>query len=341
MNSSTQHRIKRSASWALITKIFESLFYNFTINMKHLIPAIALLSFITPLSVCAQEALKHPVKPLLWKIEGGDVKKPSYLFGTIHLGGGPLNQLHPTAEKAFEESDVVLTEIPMDAKTQLGMMAKVMRKDGKTLAESIGADLTKQLDEELRAINPALNSKPFQPMCTWAIATTLPMLESQLTGATALDKKIWDAAVKKGKKTDAMETADFQMALLGSFTEEEQVNFLSETLRYMRKDRAEEKNSLKELTDAYIQGDAALIKQLVEKSFKEMREGPHKELGEKFYDKLLTQRDKTMAATIVEKLKASPDTVHFFAAGTAHFTGDTSIRSHLEKAGYRVTRIEE
>ncbi|MES2981193.1 MAG: TraB/GumN family protein [Verrucomicrobiota bacterium] len=308
--------------------------------MKHLIPVIALLSVIAPLSVCAQEAPKHPVKPLLWKIEGGDLKKPSYLFGTIHLGGGALNQLHPAAQKAFEESDVVLTEIPMDDKTQLGMAMKVIRKDGKTLAESIGEELSKQLDEELRAINPALDSKPFQPMHTWAIAVSLPMLKSQLTGATALDKKIWDAAVKKGKKTDAMETADFQVGLLSSFTEQEQVNFLSETLRYMRKDRAEGKNSLKELTDAYIQGDADLIKKLVEKSFKEMLEGPHKELGEKFFDKLLTQRDKTMAATIAQKLKASPDTVHFFAAGTAHFTGDPSIRSHLEKAGYRVTRIE-
>lgn len=309
--------------------------------MKHLIRVIALLSVITPFTICAQEALKHPVKPLLWKIEGGDLKKPSYLFGSIHLGGGALNKLHPAAEKAFDESDVVLTEIPMDAKTQIGMMGKVMRKDGKTLAESIGADLSKQLDEELRAINPALNSKPFQPMNTWAIAVSLPMLESQLTGATALDKKLWDAAVKKGKKTDAMETADFQMDLLGSFTEKEQVDFLSETLRYMRKDRNEGKNSIKELTDAYIQGDADSIKNLVEKSFKEMLEGPQKALGEKLFDKLLTQRDQTMAATIAGKLKTSPDTVHFFAAGTAHFTGETSIRSHLEKAGYRITRITE
>lgn len=309
--------------------------------MKHLIPVIAFLSFIAPLSVCAEQPLKNPVKPLLWKIEGGDLKKSSYLFGTIHLGGGALNQLHPAAQKAFDESDVVLTEIPMDAKTQLGMALKIMRKDGKTLAQSIGEDLSKQLDEELRAINPALDSKAFQPMATWVIATSLPMLESQLTGATALDKKIWDAAVKKGKKTDAMETADFQMNLLGSFTEQEQIDFLSETLRYMREERALGKNSMKELTDAYIQGDADLIKGLVEKSFKEMLEGPHKEVGRKFFDKLLTQRDQTMAATIAGKLENAPDSVHFFAAGTAHFTGDTSIRSHLEKAGYRITRITE
>ncbi|MFN5867900.1 MAG: TraB/GumN family protein [Akkermansiaceae bacterium] len=309
--------------------------------MKLLIRTIALLTAIAPLAIRAQEVAAHPVKPLLWKIEGGDLKKPSYLFGTIHLGGGALNKLHPTAQKAFDESEILLTEVPMDAKTQMGIAMKVMRKDGKTLADSIGADLSNQLDDELKAINPALNSKPFQPMCTWAIAATLPMLEAQLTGATALDPQRWAAAVKHGNKTDAMETADFQVDLLASFTEAEQVNFLSETLRYMRKDREEGTNSVKELTDAYIKGDAELLEKLIEKSFKEMREGPHKELGEKFCDKLLTQRDKTMAATIAEKLKKSPDTIHFFAAGSAHFTGDPSIRSHLEKAGYRITRIAE
>ena len=309
--------------------------------MKHFIPTIALLFAIAPISVRAEEEPKHPVKPLLWKIEGGDLKKPSYLFGTIHLGGGALNQLHPTAEKAYNEASFILTEIPMDMKTQMGMIPKLMRNDGKTLSVSIGPDLSKQLNEELRAINPALNSTPFEPMLTWAIAATLPMIKAQLSGATAVDKMVWDRAVKDGKKTGAMETADFQMGLFNNFTEEEQVKILSETLRIMRTERADGKDSLKELIDAYIQGNAELIKRLMDKATDEMIKGPEKELGKKFFDKLLTKRDETMAASIAEQLKTSPETVHFFAAGAAHFTGDPSIRSHLEKAGYKITRIDK
>ena len=216
--------------------------------MKNLIPTLALLLAIAPISVRAEEELKHPVKPMLWKIEGGDLKKPSYLFGTIHLGGGTLGQLHPAAEKAYNEAGFILTEIPMDMKTQIGMMPKLMRNDGKTLSAAIGPDLSKQLDEELRAINPALNSKPFEPMRTWAIAAALPMLKAQLSGATAVDKMIWDRAVKDGKKTGAMETADFQLTLFNDFTEEEQTKLLSETLRIMRTERADGKDSLKDAT---------------------------------------------------------------------------------------------
>jgi uncharacterized protein len=309
--------------------------------MKLILPVVALLTVFSSICSFAEDEWKHPVKPLLWKVEGGDLKKPSYLFGTIHLGGGPLNRLHPSAEKAFDEAAVVLTEIPMDAKTQLAMGAGIMREDDKTLSESIGPKLTKELDEQLRAINPALDSAPFQPMRTWTIAFTLPMLEAQLMGATAIDKMVWDRAVEAGKQTAAIETADFQMGLLNSFTEEEQIILLSETMRIMREEQAESKNSVKDLTAAYIQGDSELIKRLMDKAVEEMREGDHKELGEKLYDKLLIKRDESMAASIAERLKAAPDTVHFFAAGAAHFTGETSICSHLEKAGYRITRIDQ
>lgn len=58
--------------------------------MKFLLTAFLV---IVPLLVPARgqakidiENLEHPVKPALWKVEGKDLTKPSYLFGTIHIG---------------------------------------------------------------------------------------------------------------------------------------------------------------------------------------------------------------------------------------------------------------
>ena len=48
--------------------------------------------------------LKHPVKPALWKVEGKDLTKPSYLFGTIHLGDPRVVKLHPKAEKTAKRA---------------------------------------------------------------------------------------------------------------------------------------------------------------------------------------------------------------------------------------------
>ena len=52
----------------------------------------------------AQDAAT-PDKPLLWKIEGNPLEKPSYLFGTIHLTTPRIEKLHPAAQKAFDAAE--------------------------------------------------------------------------------------------------------------------------------------------------------------------------------------------------------------------------------------------
>jgi uncharacterized protein YbaP (TraB family) len=298
--------------------------------------ALAGLSFLSS----AHAELAHPVKPLLWKIEGPAMKAPSYLFGTIHVGKGPVATLHPVADKAFKESKSLHTEAPFDAATQAGAVALVMRKDGKTLAQSIGADLAKQLNGELKRINPALDATPFQPLETWYVAIMLPMLPLQLDGTKPLDMLLWDRATEDGKKTAGMQTTAEQLAGFKDFNEAEQVLLLKETLHFLEKERDEGKDSLKDLVDAYITGDPAKVEAECEKSLKLMTEGENKELGERLIKRILHDRDVIMADYIDETLKKDPDGMHFFAAGAAHYTGKAGVRSYLEKKGYKITRIE-
>jgi len=287
------------------------------------------------------EAPAHPLKPLLWKIEGKDLTKPSYLFGTIHMGGGPLDKLHPAAENAFNESDVLYTEIPLDKKTQLAITEKLIRQDNKTLVQSIGEKLKNQVEEELQAINPALDITPFEPMKTWVMAASLPTLKVELLGKEAMDDRLWKRATRSKKQTDSLETADSQLAIFDQLKEEEQIILLSETLRAMKADRIANKDSLQILIAAYIAGDVDVIKKEIDKYMAEMAEGEHKQLGARLIKKLLTDRDQSMATTIGKMLADAPGKCHFFAAGAGHFAGETSIRSHLEKQGYKITRIQE
>lgn len=175
---------------------------------KLLITALAVL-VAAPVAQTAATEPAHPVKPLLWKIEGDDLEQPSYLFGTVHLGGGALDRLHPAAEAAFDKAGVVLTEIPFDASTQIAMTRKLIRDDGQTLSQSIGPELRKKLNAELRAIHPELDAAPLDTLRTWAVAFTVPLLEIQLAGHTSVDETIWNRATAAGKTTGGLETADF------------------------------------------------------------------------------------------------------------------------------------
>jgi uncharacterized protein YbaP (TraB family) len=307
--------------------------------MKSLFRSLFLCLIAAATFAPAEEA-QHPAKPLLWKIEGKDLAQPSYLFGTIHLGGGTLAKLHPTAEKAFQSCDVLYTEIPSDAKTQMLAAMKMMRQDNQTLSKSLGAERVKLAQAELQAINPQLDLAPFEPMKTWTLAMTLPMLKAQLLGEEAMDAVLWKRATQAKKSTDSIETAESQLALFDQFDESEQLALLDETLRMMKKDRESGKDSMQDLIDAYLSGEVDRVKKEIDQGVDEMRQGPNKELGERFFRMLLTERDQSMAKSIAEKLKAAPTKCHFFAAGAAHYAGEISIISHLRALGYEITRIE-
>lgn len=284
---------------------------------------------------------EHPEKPLLWKVEGNGLETPSYLFGTIHLGTGPLAKLHPAASAALDEADHVFTEVAFDPGTQMAMAASALRKDGMTLSESIGPELAAELGAELKRINPEFEIGPFDTLKTWAIAMTLQLLPSQLKGEKAVDLLIWETAAAAEKKLGGLEKPTDQIEIFEAFDEAGQIAMLAETLRIMRKDRAENRDSVADLIAAYVTGDPEKVQAEIEKSMQAMAEGEHKELGERLMKRLLEDRDVSMATTIGTLLAENPATGHFFAVGAGHLAGETSIRSHLTAKGYTISRISE
>jgi uncharacterized protein YbaP (TraB family) len=304
--------------------------------------ACSVLGLLSTVPAARAEAEpKHPLKPLLWKIEGKGLTQPSYLFGTIHVSKGPAVTLHPTAQKAFDAATNFYAEIPMDPKSQMAVMPLMMRKDGKTLDEALGKDLAEEYNAELKLINPALDSTPFQAMNTWVAAILPQMLPLQLEGGKPLDMQLWEQASAAGKKTAGMEKPEAQIIGFTELTEAEQVIMLSETLKTLKKERAEGKNSIQDLIAAYLTGEPKKVVSEADRAMQEMAKGEHKDLGAKLMKRLLTDRDKNMADFITTTLKSEPGSSHFFAAGALHFCTDTSISSHLTKAGYTVTRIEK
>ncbi len=283
----------------------------------------------------------HPDKPLLWKIEGNGLEKPSYLFGTIHVATPAIANLHPAAEKAFVASEAVYTEIPLDANNQLKMVPLLMRKDGKTLTDSIGKELSAELDAELKLINPQLDATPFEQLQTWAVTMALPLLKYQLMGAKAVDQVISERATKEGKEVRAIETVEGQMGVLGGFTEEENIIILKETLSQLKQDRAKGIDGIEVMLGAYAAGDDAKLEKEIDRMNQSIAESEHKELGERFIKKLFEDRNLSMAVTIGGFLGKEGGKVHFFAAGSGHFIGKDNIRDHLARKGYRITRIED
>lgn len=303
--------------------------------------AFAFLFLVLPVSVKGKEGLKHPLKPFLWKVEGQGLTKPAYLFGTIHVAAPSVTTLHPAAQKAFDAADYFYAEVDMSPESQMGAMALMIRNDGKTLSQSIGANLTKKLDMELKAINPMLSSVPFQSMKTWLVATLPSLLPDQLEGKKPLDLQLWEAAIAANKETVGLESIETQLKGFNKLTEAEQIDFMKASIKQLEKDR-KAKSSLKDrLTNAYLTGDEKKVLEKLHASFIEMKKGSNPALGQKLWDAILVARDETISHAILKALQAEPNSSHFFAVGTAHYCTETSILFHLKKAGYIITRIEK
>jgi uncharacterized protein YbaP (TraB family) len=310
--------------------------------MIRLLPALLVgLGLILPLLRAdpAAKPLRHPQRPLLWKVTGKELKKPSWLFGMIHLGQGALGTLHPQASAALEASDVVYTEVAMDSASLLGQTRHFLRDDGTTLSRSIGDELHNQFIAELNRVSPSLGVAVFEAFKTWAVAVTIPLLKVQLQGSQPLDAIIWQKAVAADKSIKALETAADQFGIFDALTEQEQIILLAESLRQMREARAAGEDPVQLLVDAYLTGDPKKVEREVERQFQEMARGEHQALGKKLLKQLLEDRDISMSKTMAGHLEAHPGQSHFFAVGAAHYVGKDHIGEQLRARGYTVELV--
>jgi uncharacterized protein len=285
----------------------------------------------------AQEAAKAAA-PLLWKIEGAG-KKPSWIFGTIHLPRPDVAALPPAVRSAIDQADAVYTEIPADIPTMLGLMPKMMLPKGQSVEKILGPKITADLETEIKAINPSLNLTPLSPLKPWAVVAMIAQLEDQMKypGTLALDMIIFQRAAMAGKMVGGIETGDEQIAVFEGFTEAEQILMVEEAIRQMRELREKGGSVSDLLAKLYLAGDLdRLVTELMQLDASE----DHPELTEKFMENLLYKRNVLMAERITKFMRDAPDTSWFFAIGAAHLQGDRGLLAALKKAGFKLTRVQ-
>ncbi|MDF1852435.1 MAG: sulfatase-like hydrolase/transferase [Verrucomicrobiales bacterium] len=279
-----------------------------------------------------------PDRPMLWKVTGKNLNAPSYLFGTIHTTTDRIRKFHPAAEQAFAEADVVVTEVPMSPEAQLGGQPLLMHGKSK-LSERLDEETYGKLSDALKAINPELIPKPFEPLKTWAVAYQLIMLPEQIKGRQPLDQIIWNRAIDEGKSARGADTIENQYTAFDVLNEEEQITLLKGAIEQA----GSGENMLREMVALYEKGDKEGIHTLMQDDrmlgMGETEE--HRRIAEKLNAKLLGERDQRMTASIVAMLEAEPTRSHFFALGTAHFLGEKSIRAQLQEEGYTVVAVEQ
>ena len=273
-------------------------------------------------------------KPFLWQIDGGG-QKPSYLFGSIHIPTPTVTNLAPAVERVFQTADAVFCELAMEDETvqkvaQASMGAKV------PLSQALPPELYARTEAELRRVVPGFRLAALERAEIWTAGFLLAMFEYQVRypHVPALDLLLYQRAKAAGKETGGLETAEEQLAAMGSFTVGEQIEMLRAALDDLEAMRRRGQSPVERLLTVYRSGDAEEIDREINRSMERCPPA----LQRRFEESLLAARNKKMAERIAEKMRASPDKSFLFVVGALHGLGKGSVVERLGQAGLKVAR---
>jgi uncharacterized protein len=262
---------------------------------------------------------KDPLKrPLLWSIERDG--KTSYALGTMHLGIDPNARL---PELVWQKLDASPT-FAMETDLAEGAKLEVLRKDGTTLRQELGDDYWKKLEDVL-GVGEASRMLQFKPM----IPATL-LSKRGLPDTVAMDGVLHGRALNGKKKIVFLEPFSAQATVLLKWMN-------AQALKDMLDDVPGLEQRSKDMLAAYLAGDDGKIVAIADSErVNWLQKGhPEKEYDEQMED-LLYKRNASWIAPI-EKLHAEGG--GFIAVGAMHLVGPRSVLEHLEKKGYKVTRL--
>ncbi len=278
-----------------------------------------------------------PPVPLLWKVSDSD--NSVYLLGSFHLlrpGDYPLSR---DVDAAFEDAESLLFEMPPEQMESpslaMDMMKAALRTDGTTLDSELAPDTVDKLNAWFDAnVTPgqgaAMTPRMLQAFEPWFVALTISitdMTKAGLDPSLGLDRHFADAAKASGKPTDGFETSAQQIAFLDGMGQQEQLQFLRETLD----ESGQGGKEIEKLHALWRSGDAEGLWRGLAADMR--RDYPQ------LYQHINVERNDAWLPKIQQRLDAAGSDDTLVVVGSLHLLGSDGIVEKLRAKGYQVERI--
>jgi hypothetical protein len=283
---------------------------------------IALIIFFFNLFVHTHNAVSQDKKNFLWEVRSNTTSV--YLLGSMHFMKKDVYPLDTKIEDAFKKSGILVVEANINdaAKADVQkLMANAYYHGNDTLDRHISKDTYELLKSEVERIG--IPMQMINKQNPWIIALTLSSLELMKLGLTPNDGIDMHFLSKSGnKKILELESVDYQIRLISSFTDKEQELFLLYTLKDLKTIRED----IDTLLNAWKNGDVKAMEAIISK-------GNSVQLSP-IYEKMIYERNKRMTSQIEQLLKTRE--TYFVIVGAAHLIGERGIINALKSKGYSV-----
>jgi len=293
---------------------------------SRLYAVVLLLALFASHPLAAQQISKSPLHAL-WKVEGKS--NVVYLLGSIHLLRREHHPLAPAIQSAYSNATVLAFETDIEEmekpETQAKMLAKSMLSEGETLKTQLSAQTYSDLIKRTDALG--LPTELVDRMKPSIAAMTIALIEIQKLGANpnyGVDRYFHRRARSEGKEVIGLETVDFQIDLITTFSRAEGELLLTCTL----KDLDTAKVLYGDMVTAWQTGDTARLEDLLDRAF---RQAPA------LYKRMVTDRTRQWMTKTEELLRDKKNAV--IIVGVGHLVHNDGLVGLLKKKGYKVTQL--
>lgn len=266
---------------------------------------------------------------LLWKIEGKDLKQPSYLFGTIHLIKAESYFLPDGFNDAFECSKNIVFEIDMkkmnDPAEMMNLLPKIMMRGDTSLKDLLTDEEYNIVGEHLKKSGlPIFLFEKMKPLfLTMMGDSDFNAMSLQNGDYKSYEMEFSEMAENKGKKISGLETIDYQIGVLDAIPYKDQADILMKSITSVDEDSSE----LDQMVELYKQQNINALHNSIQSD----------DIS-KYEDILLNNRNNNWIPLMSELMSQD---ITFFAVGAGHLGGKDGVINLLRKNGYELTPVKK
>jgi uncharacterized protein YbaP (TraB family) len=270
---------------------------------------IAVILILLSVSFCSPAQENKGAYSLLWQISGKGLKKPSYLFGTMHLRDSRVFEFSDSVLAKLDACEGFAIEIHPDSLVG-GRFSYIYYDEKGIPVSTVVRDSSNLGLEELKYHTPYIVRSFYERSRRW-----------DLDKPVFLDAYLFNLAKKQGKKTLAVETIEEHLNLA------DHVSAIDIGLKFKFKlNLFSNDDESDDYIDVYRSGNIYKLDSFMQRSW---------------YNKaslfnILDKRNFVMArrADSLVQIRST-----FIAVGAAHLPGENGLISLLQKKGYTVKRV--
>ena len=270
----------------------------------------------------AQEDFSKMPHTLLWKVEGKEMKKPSYVYGTMHTTNDKAFHLMDSVLIALKSCSTFSLEVNGDSLDPSAFLTEMLLPANQSLKTLYSAKDYDTISKNFKAATgyPMALFDKIRPIYVFV---TMSEGSAVKDSGPFLDLFLFKFAKQNKKTAYGLERAEDQFKLLRNIPLDKQLQMLKEGAMEYKKSDADMKENFVSYENADF--DSLMKDEESDTTF-----------GKDFTKDFITTRNHNMAnaaSALMQKQSI------FIAIGAAHLPGKEGVLNLLRNKGYRVSPV--